>query len=270
MKAIPITSSSNSSLKRIRALHQRSVREKEGLFLIEGVKLLNEALEKGVQIQDVVVSESFGQEGLARIDDRQAGFGGVAIVSDRLFKDLATTHSPCGVVAVGSQRTCTLEQCLSGADPLLAIGESIQDPGNAGTLIRAALAFGCSGMVFSKGSVDVYSAKVVRAAMGALFSLPVVPAVELKSAIALIKARGLRILALEPTASNSLDCADLSGPLAIVLGNEGHGLSADAHNLADELVTIPINEAAESLNVAVCGAIVLYQCSTKRKRQTKS
>jgi TrmH family RNA methyltransferase len=262
MKIQPITSAQNAVLKRIRGLHQRSAREKEGLFLIEGAKVLNEAFAKDLPIHDVVVSKSFWTEGLPQLaQDRVAQ---LHIVEDKMFKELTTTQTPCGVVAVGSSKHSSLEDCLKDCQTLMVVADAIQDPGNVGTLIRAALAFGATGMVLGKGSVDVYNPKVVRSAMGALFSLPIVVGMEAKAAITRLKAKGVRVLALEASAAKRVDSSDLTGAIAIVLGNEGGGLSPEVFLDADERISIPMSALVESLNVGVCGAIVLYQCALAR------
>jgi len=260
VKLTPVNSGQNATLKRIRALHQRSARDKEGLFLLEGAKLLNEAFAKGVAILDVVVSKSFWSAGLPQID--QGNIAELYVVEDRLFKELMTTQTPSGVLAVASTKPGQLEQCFKGEHSLIVVGEAIQDPGNAGTLIRAAMAFGATGVVLTRGSVDAYNPKVVRSAMGALFSLPVVTGLDLTAVIALLKQAGLEVVALDPDIqARSLSDINLHRPLAIILGNEGNGLSQEARSVADQLVAIPMSEGAESLNVAVCGSIVLYECA---------
>jgi TrmH family RNA methyltransferase len=263
MKVTPVTSAQNPSLKRIRLLHERAGREKEGLFLLEGAKVLNEAFARGITIHDVVVSKNFWTEGMPNVD--QAHLNSMSVVDDKLFKELMTTQSPSGVIAVGTARQYSFADCLKGEETLVVVGEAIQDPGNAGTLIRAALAFGASGVVLTKGSVDAYNPKVVRSAMGALFALPVVTGVEAGTVAAQLKSANVRVLALEPSTGKRLCDTNLRGSVAVVLGNEGNGLSQDALNLADELVTIPMTETTESLNVAVCGAIVLYECAQQRR-----
>jgi len=269
MKITPVTSAHNAALKRIRTLHERAGREKEGLFLLEGAKLLNEALARNITVHDVVVSQSFWTDGLPNVDQSglsQSGLSSISVVEDKLFKDLMTTQSPSGVIAVGSARQFSFADCLRSEDSLVVVGESIQDPGNAGTLIRAALAFGASGVVLTKGSVDAYNPKVVRAAMGALFAVPIVAGIETAALAKQLKSANVRIIALEASAGTRLGDANLRGNLAIVLGNEGNGLSQQALNLADELVNIPMTETTESLNVAVCGSIVLYQCAEQRRQ----
>jgi TrmH family RNA methyltransferase len=259
VKISPVSSAQNATLKRIRALHQRSARDKEGLFLLEGTKLLNEALAKGVAVLDVVVSKSFWTEGMPYVD--QGNISEMHVVEDKLFKELMTTNTPSGIIAVAKTQQHVLSSSLKGGETLIVVGESIQDPGNAGTLIRASAAFGASAVVLTRGSVDAYNPKVVRAAMGALFHLPVVVGTDTGTVLSQLKQAGFRILALDPAAKRPLATANFTRPLAVVLGNEGNGLSAEAMKGADELVAIEMSETTESLNVSVCGSIVLYECA---------
>lgn len=262
MNIIPVNSSQNPSVKQLRALHQRAAREKQNLFLIEGPKLLNEAFAKGIEVRDVVASMAFYEEGLQHVD--QSNLDSLHVADDRLFKEVITTQTSCGIVGIGVVPARTLEDCLRGAESLIVIGEAIQDPGNAGTLMRAALALGATGIVMTKGSVDAYSPKVVRSAMGALFLLPVVMGIELETVVLRLRAAGVRIVGLDMVADESLETANLRGPLAIMLGNESNGLTKEARHHCDELVKISMSADTESLNVAICGSIALYQCSVQR------
>jgi TrmH family RNA methyltransferase len=260
VKISPVSSAQNATLKRIRALHQRSARDKEGLFLLEGAKLLNEALAKGVSVLDVVVSKSFWTEGMPFVD--QSNIAEMHVVEDKIFKELMTTNTPSGIIAVARTQQHTLSDSIKNGETLVVVGEAIQDPGNAGTLIRASAAFGASAVVLTRGSVDAYNPKVVRAAMGALFHLPVIVGLDTGTVLSQLKQSGFRVLALDPGARDRpLATASFKRPLAVVLGNEGNGLSAEAMKAADDLVAIKMSDTTESLNVAVCGSIVLYECA---------
>lgn len=265
MKITPVNSAQNPSLKQMRALHKREGREKQSLFLIEGPKLLNEAFAKGIDVRDVVASQKFFEQGLPNFD--QTNVDVLHVADDKLFQDAVTTDTPCGIAAVGVVPKRRLEDCLKGNSTLVIIGEAIQDPGNAGTLMRAALALGATGIVLTKGSVDAFNPKVVRSAMGALFMLPVVTNIEITDVVQQLRFHNVRIVGLDMVADQSLEHADLSGALAILLGNEGNGLTDEARHQSDELVKISMAAATESLNVAICGSIVLYQCSVNRQQQ---
>ncbi|HEY9733072.1 MAG TPA: RNA methyltransferase [Drouetiella sp.] len=262
MKINSISSASNSLLKKVRSLQQRSGREEHGLFLLEGPKLLAEAQAKGISIQDVIVSASYLNAGFSANDS--ANIEQLTVVEDKLFRDLITTSTPCGIVSVGRIATHTFADCLQGTKTLIAVAESVQDPGNLGTMIRAALAFGATGLVATAGSVDAFNPKVVRSAMGALFKLPVIVGMKMDEVVKRLKEEKIKVVALEPAAEKPFWQLDLTDGLAFLFGNEGNGLSSQAAQLADEIVTIPMAGDTESLNVAVSSAVVLFECARQR------
>ena len=237
----------------------RANREKTGLFTLEGPKVINEAFEKGIKINDVIVSRTYLKDGLANFD--QSNVTAINVVEDKVFEKLATTTTSCGVIAVGAMRQYKLEDCLKGATPLVVVGEAIQDPGNAGTLIRSAQAFGATGVILTKGSVDPYNPKVVRSAMGALFSVPVVVDVKATEALDQLRKRDIKVYALDAKkGARGFWEVDVKEPIALVFGNEGHGFDPETLLLATDIVTIPITDLTESLNVAVSASIVLFHC----------
>lgn len=267
MKVNSITSEANALLKRMRSLHQRAAREKSGLFLIEGPKALDEAQQKGVDIRDVVVSESFWKNGpgaLGNVDVAE-----VAVVEDRLFKTLVTTTSPCGVAAIAALPRRDAVSMFKPANPLIVVGAALQDPGNLGTLIRTALAASASGIILTKGTVDPYGPKVVRSAAGALFAMPILWGVTMSDAISLLKEHDVRILACDMHGEKQYFEADLTGRCAIVVANEGQGFEEETLESCDEIISIPMNEASESLNVAIAAGVVLFAAVEQRLKKPK-
>jgi TrmH family RNA methyltransferase len=262
-----ISSPSNALLKRIRGLHERKNREKSNAFLIEGAKGIAEAIAKNVRIRDLVVSESFWkQQGQAVVGHE---IDVVTVVDDKLMRDISTQTTPAGILATAEMPRFAWDEVFEAKDgqaPLVVIAHSIQDPGNLGTIFRTALAASATGVVCTRGTVDCFNPKVVRAASGALFAMPCVWDVSFEDAIAHMRERGVRVVAAEPTASETLFDCDLRGPVAIVLGNEGQGFTAADLELVDQQVSIPMNPASESLNVAICGAIVLFNVVQQRRK----
>jgi RNA methyltransferase, TrmH family len=255
MKVKDIASPKNSLLQKIRRLDNSSDRRELGLFLVEGRKLIGEALSKNVELVDVIVSKSFFDQ---EIDRLALDIDTVTIVQDKIFNTLCTTDSPCGILATAKAHKNTLSEVLKRENGIVVFGECIQDPGNLGTIIRTALAFEASGLILSRGSVDHLSPKVVRASMGAVFSLPILVEQEIENCLKQLKAHDSLIIALDAKASQTFDFVRREGRVVYLFGNEGQGLSAPALSLADCVVSIPINEASESLNVAVAMGIVLY------------
>lgn len=235
------------------------MREKSGLFLIEGPKAIAEAVQKRLQIEDVVVSESFWKQDPSVVSDLDVQ--SVAIVDDKIIKELATTTTPTGVIATAAIPRYEVNDLFGD---LVVIADAVQDPGNLGTIFRTALAASASGVILTKGTVDPFNPKVVRAAMGALFAMPVVWDFTFADAIKLAKEHGLKVVGCEPTAQKTLFEADLTGPVAIALGNEGQGFTPTDLELVDEQIVIPMNLQSESLNVAICGAIVLFNVVQQR------
>jgi TrmH family RNA methyltransferase len=262
MKITPISSAANPLLKRIRSLHERAGREKHGQFILEGAKLLEEAIARNVEVLDIVAST------LWLAGQSEAGWKPalqeITVVEDKLFDQLYTTATSCGVIAVATAKQYCLDDCLQGDRTLIAVADAVQDPGNLGTMIRTALAFGATGLIATSGSVDAYHPKVVRSAMGALFALPVMATADIQAVLASLKSSSVRLIALQPRAATKLGEIDMQQALAFVFGNEGNGLSAACRRLVDDLVTIPMPGAMESLNVAISSAIVLYECARRR------
>lgn len=257
MKVKEISSRNNALLQTIRRLDDVSDRQELGLFLIEGTKLIGEAFNKKVDLVDIVVSQSFFKEGLAR--SGLPALESVSVVEDKVFNSLCTTASSCGILASARIQTHSLEELLKKKTGTLVFGECIQDPGNLGTMIRTALAFEAAGLILSRDSVDHLSPKVVRASMGAVFRLPIVADVDAEASLGRLKASNAQIVALDAKADRTFDRHKLNGRIVYLFGNEGHGLSQTSLKLADYTVSIPINPESESLNVAVAMGIVLYQ-----------
>ncbi len=174
-----------------------------------------------------------------------------------VMERVASTDSPQPVLAVVRRRTSTLADL--GAATLLLVGDGISDPGNAGTMLRSAEAAGVDGVVFTAGSVDVFNPKVVRSSAGALFEVPVVVDVALADVLAMA---GLRSYGTSSHSGSAYSSVDLAAPSMIVVGNEAHGLSADAG--VDEWVTIAHVGRAESLNVAMAATVLVFEAARQR------
>lgn len=264
MKINTITSPSNSVLKRIRGLQERTTREKSGEFLLEGARPVEEAAARRLKLEKVVVSETFFQDGADLIEKLR--LNELSIVDDRTFKELHSTASSCGIVGVAMIPTFVPRDIFDRRDPLIVVCDGIQDPGNLGTIVRSAYAAGAAGILLTCGSVDPYNPKVVRSAVGALFDMPVLHD--------LTSGQCLKLLADHCTtgwicdaAGDTLYCqADFCGPNAIILGNEARGVSREFLSSNFGSLTIPMRAGSESLNVGVSAGIIL--CEAYRQRQS--
>jgi TrmH family RNA methyltransferase len=264
---VPLTAG-NPRVKEARKLSRRSVRSERRLFLADGPKAVEGALERGV------VVEVFATTAGAELYDALVAAAGTAappvtLVDDRALASLSDSVSPAGIVAVCSFLDVALTDALSSGERRLAVlCADVRDPGNAGTLVRTADALGADSVVLAGRSVDPYNAKTVRASVGSLFHLPLALEPEPAAAVTAAREAGLTVLAAEGDGELSLDDAAplLHGPVAWLFGNEAWGLPAELAALADRRVAIEIPGRAESLNLATAAAICLHE--TARVRRT--
>ena len=226
-----------------RLLRHRRDRVAAGAFVLEGLKLLEEALAAGAPVETVYVSE-----GGPVIDHPD-----VRVLARGVLERVADTVTPQPVLAVCRRLDVPIAAIASATFVVVCV--DVQDPGNAGTILRSAEAAGADGVVFAGSSVDPYNPKTVRASAGSLFHIPVVLG-ELHD----VRQRKLGTTA---TAGAPLDEVDLCSPVAIVLGNEAHGLSADA--AIDEWVTIPMTGRSESLNVGMAASVLCFEVARQRR-----
>jgi RNA methyltransferase, TrmH family len=245
-------------VKAARRLAKRAFREQDRRFLAEGPQAVREALKL-----DGVTLELFAT---AEAEQRHADLvaaalaQGVAVhrASGEVMAELSQTVTPQGLLAICGFVHTSLETALAGQPKLVAVLAHVRDPGNAGTVMRAADAAGADAVVFTDASVDPYNGKCVRASAGSLFHLPVVIGSPVAQAVQELKAAGLRVLAADGAGERTLDDVELGRPTAWIFGNEAWGLPEDVRALADEVVRVPIYGQAESLNLATAAAVCLY------------
>ncbi len=243
-------SDKNPLLKRIRRAVSRGALTEDGYAVAEGVHLLEEARAAGCEIYAVIAMASVA-----------ADFPEARVVSDKTFRDLASTETPQGVMALVRPPAWTLEQVVNGNALVVAL-DGVQDPGNAGAILRAAEAFGATGAVFLKGTVNPYNPKCLRGSAGSAFRLPIVAAVEPE--VFLDRAPKALYAAL-PRAQKLASEADLAAPCGIVIGSEARGVGAVVEARAIG-IRIP-TRGVESLNAAVAAGILLYEALTQRAKR---
>ncbi len=255
-----ITDPTAAEVKGVAKLTKKDARSLTGLFLLEGPQGLKEALDRPKLIAEIYATEAF-QERYPELMERATNARvKTQLVSENVLKSLSDTQTPQGVVAVCEQFHVSLEDVLATKPKLVVFLAQIRDPGNAGTVLRAADAAGADAVIFSQGSVDVYNPKVVRSTTGSLFHLPIVIDAEIEAAIKAMRGAGLSILAADTGGVSlpEIDYSLLSNPTAWVFGNEAWGLEAEISALADQKVAVPIFGAAESLNLATAASVCLY------------
>ncbi|MGI6734439.1 MAG: TrmH family RNA methyltransferase [Anaerovoracaceae bacterium] len=263
-----IESPENPLIKKAMKLKQRKAREKEGLYLIEGLNLCREALSADVNIEVLLIRQSeHGSGGNGEYEDllAQSAEKGLKTVGveDGLYNKLMETETPQGIAAMVRYRTWDPDSFFAagkrGGQGNILVLDRIQDPGNAGTLLRTAEAAGCQGVLALKGTVDLYSPKVVRAAAGSLFRLPLLFTANAKEAVRLLHSHGKRVVVATPYCDNFHFETQLDRNAAFVIGNEAGGVSTDFLEMSDCRVKIPMCEPVESLNAAVAAGILMYE-----------
>ena len=252
----------------IRDLHRRRGRERRGLALAEGVRLVEEALAGGIAIRGAAVSPAL--ESTTRGKTLKASLVERSIqteaVGDTELEELADTEHPQGVVAIIEPKRWTLHDIrLTPGSTLLAL-DGVQDPGNVGTMLRTALGLGAAGVLALKGTADLTNPKVIRSAMGASFRLPAVAATP-EEFLAWARLQRAELWVADSsgeTPDRLLRGRTDRAPLALVLGNEGAGVSPTLDAAADRRIAIPLSGTVESLNVAVAAGILLYEVTRGR------
>ncbi len=257
-----LTSLQNPLVKQIRKLHRPQGRREQGLCLLEGTHLVQEACQSNYPLATVCCTPDWQADYPSLYDQLQSCADRLELVSPAVLGAIATTVQPDGVVA-----TAARHQQLAISTPYPSLGlavETLQDPGNLGTLIRTAVATGVGAMWVSGDSVDLDHPKVLRASAGQWFRLPMAVSDDLLTQVHHCQQAGLQIVATLPTATLTYWQVDFRQPTLILLGNEGAGLSGELTDLADVQVRIPLQGGVESLNVGIAAALLLYEVQRQR------
>ena len=266
MKDPIITSRDNALAKRARAVRDGKVRD---LIFIEGARLCEEAVRAGLTIQDVICTEKFAGDGRGALspDALKKRAGRVAIVSPQVLASLSDTKTPQGIVILAS-RPQAAQSALdrrSDVHPLIVVMHRINNPSNAGAIIRTAEAAGATGVVSTESSTDLFSPKALRGAMGSSFRLPLWTGAGFSEVLAWCARRSIRTVAADIRSTRAHTDIDWTGPCALIVGAEASGLGAAEMAGVDEAIRIPMRAPVDSLNVAVATAIALYEAVRQRQ-----
>ena len=266
-----ITSRQNRLVIEAGKLCDRKGRNAAGCFRFDGVKLFAEAVEKGVAVRRILLAESRADRMLDIIgkyeNSESLSEACAYILSDEVFAKVSEEQSPEGIItiavfpnshAVGDRGLSLLEESARGGKRILLL-ESVRDPGNVGTILRSAAAFGVDCVAISSDCADIYNSKTIRGAMGALFRMKIAVFSDITEAVRLLRSRGRCVYAaaLDPTALR-LGPSVLGKADCVLIGNEGHGLSDAAIRACDRSLYIPMEEGSESLNAAIAASIILW------------
>jgi len=267
MTAETITSPQNNLIKQIAALKQKKQRDDQGLFVVEGVRLC----------EDFAASDWQGEVCLFTAEAADSPRGGKLLrslstkgyrlvqVTEGVYDKVTDTQKPQGILIVAAKRHFNFPDLLpADLPPLIAVLDGIQDPGNAGVLIRTADAAGCSGVIMTSGCADLFAGKTVRATMGSLFHLPVLTGLSHNEILTVLAAAAIPLAATALESAVVYHTAALTGPLAIAFGNEGQGVNPGFLEAAGCRLVIPIYGQAESLNVATAAAVILFEAARQR------
>lgn len=256
-----ITSVNNGQVKNIIQLNQKTkARREQGLFVAEGRKMFGEAPRDW--ISKVYVSEALTSDKELMEKVEQLPYETVA---DNVFRQMSDTQTPQGILTVLKKPAYTLENILEGDNPLIMVLEDLQDPGNAGTILRTGEGAGVSGVLLTKTCVDITNPKVIRSTMGSVYRMPflyVESVVSLKQELA---KRNIRTFAAHLKGQNTYDQETYRGGCAFLIGNEGKGLTEEAADAADCLIRIPMCGQVESLNAAMAAGILMYEAARQRR-----
>ncbi|MCS7264084.1 MAG: RNA methyltransferase [Armatimonadetes bacterium] len=258
-----ITSRQNELYRFLKALTEPQTRKKQGAFLIEGATFVSELLEdKSRPILTIVLTPEFaeterGKEIIAKAQQKRIS---IMLMSNALFKEIASSETPQGVLAAIRQpQREQIEQLKVPSSAKVVVLEGLQDPSNVGAIIRIADAIGALAVIYTKGTADPYAPKSVRASAGSLIHVPVLEVSSVKEAVDWLKAKSFQIVGTTPQEGTSIYKAKFADKVAVLIGNEARGLSEEAKRASDLLVTIPMIGKVSSLNAAVAAGVLLYE-----------
>lgn len=261
----PLTSKENKAVRYLVSLSDPKVRKKERAFLVEGLKMAEEALRDNLGVKQVIAAPSLTRhhgKGVLKLAERL----GVEIlwISERLLDAVSDSKTPQPVMAVVEMREHTEDQLIAHSSKLIVVAHHLQDPGNLGAIFRTAEAVGASGIAVTPHTVDAYNGKAIRGSMGSIMRVPVVKVQSEHDFVARCKERGFQTVALELNGRKTPFELDLTLPTVIMLGQESAGLSAEELVGFDHRVRIPMAETIDSLNVATSAAVILYEAFRQR------
>ncbi|MCR5054252.1 MAG: 23S rRNA (guanosine(2251)-2'-O)-methyltransferase RlmB [Lachnospiraceae bacterium] len=265
-----IESTDNAKVKYIIRLRDKArERRKENCFIAEGRRMVRET--PMPLLKEVLISESYMADPEKKKEAETYFKNNIITVSDKVMEKMSGTDTPQGIMAVVKIPTYDLNDIINkqnkNGDSIIICLENIQDPGNLGTIFRTAEAAGVSGIVMTKDSADLFSPKVVRSTMGSLYRMPFFIADDLPAALADMKAEGVSLYAAHLKGKTDHFHEEYKGKIALLIGNEGNGLSEESTALCDKLLRIPMAGKTESLNAAMAAGILMYTAYSRREER---
>ena len=261
---LEINSNQNPLIKEIKSLNRKKNRWANRLFIIEGIKIIEEAIINEIKIKNIIISDSFlnSQDGALFYEGIKSR-DNLVKVSDILFKSISDTENPQGIMAICEFNIRNLSEIDNFDKSSILFLDGIQDPGNMGTIIRTADAFNVDGIILGEGSVDPYNPKVVRSTMGSIFRVPLYILNNSIESIIELKYKGFYILATSLDGISIYDI-DFGKKFVCIIGNEANGVDPKIMDIADKKTKIPMPGNAESLNAGVAASIIMYEAMRSR------
>ncbi len=262
-----ITSENNERVKNLKKLYRKKQRKEQGKFILEGYRVIDEALKARAEVDLVYLTSDFattpeGKDIINRIKPEK-----VVLLDIRILNKIADTTSPQGIIAVANEPGYIIDDLFVDANLILVL-DRLQDPGNMGTIIRTAVAAGVNGIITLKGCVDIYNLKVLRATMGAVFSIPIITDIEFKEFKRVIreKAADFLLVSTDTSAKGYYTEYEYEKPVLLVVGNEANGIREELLKMSNMVIKIPIYGQIESLNAAIATGIIVYKVLEKKNR----
>lgn len=250
-----IQSRENSLIKHVRKLKEKKYRVQHESFIVEGFRFVEEAVKSDFETEYIfIANEAVESKYTHQIMSIIKSETKIYTVSNTIMKDICSTENPQGIAAVVKIKK---QNALEG-DGFYVLVDRIQDPGNFGTIIRTAHAGGAQGVLYTRGTVDLYNEKTLRSTMGSIFHIPLMEDTDL-NLLNTLKERGFKVVVSSLDTQNNFYDVDLSSKVIICVGNEGNGISQEVYSLADEKVKIPMPGGAESLNASVATSIMIFE-----------
>lgn len=269
-----ITSTSNQQMKQLSALLKKSKERREKkVFVVEGTKMVQEApisWLKAVYVSETYAAQVEHQTLLQHLTDKGKSHGVVVEeVSDSVFKSVSDTQTPQGIMAIVQMPEYHLDDLLADEHTHLLILESVQDPGNLGTMVRTGEGAGITGVIMNKTTVDLFNPKTIRSTMGSIYRVPFFVTDNLMQTLNELKSKNISLYAAHLKGEMSYDEADYTGKVGFLIGNEGNGLTSEAADAADSYIKIPMEGQVESLNAAISAALLMYETNRQRRHKER-
>ncbi|QZY56301.1 23S rRNA (guanosine(2251)-2'-O)-methyltransferase RlmB [Crassaminicella profunda] len=266
---LKINSSDNGTIKHVRELKKRKYRQKYEEYIVEGIRIIRDALQNNKEIKYILFAEelyttSGGEELLHELMENNIK---IYEIPNNIYMHLSDTQNPQGIMAVLPIESYHIDEVIDSSKNLFLVLDRVQDPGNLGTIIRTADAAGINAVILTKGCVDLYNLKTIRSTMGSIFHFPIVHGGETIEIIKHLKSKNIKIVSTSLETDKYYDEVDYNESTAFVIGNEANGVLKEVLESSDELVKIPMIGKAESLNASIAASIIMYEAVRQKRNQ---